>query len=85
MAPRMLGEIRDKIASASDREKKKKKKGVLLFAAASGANLRAVANNKGVKINATQIERTGVGEEAQCSQRDVYERVRARTSPALIL
>lgn len=56
-----------------------------MFAAASGANLRAVANNKGVKINATQIERTGVGEEAQCSQRDVYERVRARKLPALIL
>lgn len=56
-----------------------------MFAAASGANLRAVANNKGVKINATQIERTGVDEEAQCSQRDVYERVRARKLPTLIL
>lgn len=26
----------------------------------------AVANNKGIKINGTQIERTGVGEEARC-------------------
>lgn len=62
MAPRMLGRLGTRLLQLAQKEKRKK--GVLLFAAASGANLRAVANNKGVKINATQIERTGVGEEA---------------------
>lgn len=58
MAPRRCSEDEDKIATASVKKR----------AAASGVTCAAVANNKGIQRNGTQIERTGDGEAAACEQ-----------------
>lgn len=52
----------DKIASA----RVKRKRGFSSLQLRQVLTCGAVANNKGIKINGTQIERTGVGEEARC-------------------